>query len=75
MVTHSEAIARASPAPPDGASARGAFFGLLIGMGTVALVAGLTPIHFLWYNVVGATSVFVAGLLITALYPAPEARA
>jgi SSS family transporter len=57
-----------------GASARGAFFGLLIGMGTVALVAGLTPVHFLWYNVVGATSVFVAGLMITALFPAPEVR-
>jgi Na+/proline symporter len=57
------------------ASARGAFFGLLIGMGTVALVAGLTPIHFLWYNVVGALSVFAAGLAVTALSPVPEARA
>jgi SSS family solute:Na+ symporter len=56
------------------ASARGAFFGLLLGLGAVALVAALTPIHFLWYNVVGATSVFVAGLLITAFFPAGEVR-
>jgi len=49
------------------ATARGAFYGLLIGMLSVFLVSSLTPIHFLWYNVVGATAVFLAGLAIDAL--------
>jgi Na+/proline symporter len=52
------------------ASARGAFYGLMAGMAAVALVSALTPIAFLWYNVVGALAVFVVGLLITALAPA-----
>ncbi len=49
------------------ASAAGAFYGLMIGMGTVALVAQTTAVHFLWYNVVGASTVFLAGLALTAL--------
>jgi Na+/proline symporter len=54
------------------ASAAGAFYGLMIGMGTVAAVAHTTSVHFLWYNVVGASSVFLAGLALTALRrPAP----
>jgi Na+/proline symporter len=55
------------------ATARGAFYGLLAGMGAVFLVSQLTPIAFLWYNVVGAVTVFVVGLLITALAPGPPA--
>jgi len=51
------------------ASARGAFYGLFAGMTAVALVAWLTPIAFLWHNVVGAVTVFVVGLAITALAP------
>ena len=35
-------------------------------MATVFLVSRLTSIAFLWYNVVGALTVFVVGLLITA---------
>jgi Na+/proline symporter len=46
------------------ASARGAFWGLIVGMATVATVAWATPIHFLWYNVVGTAAVFVTGLAI-----------
>ena len=54
------------------ASPAGAFYGLMIGMGTVALVAQTTKVHFLWYNVVGASAVFLAGLALTALRrPAP----
>jgi SSS family transporter len=53
-------------------SARGAFYGLAIGMATVAAVARLTSIHFLWYNVVGTLAVFVSGLAISALAPAPR---
>jgi Na+/proline symporter len=50
------------------ASARGAFYGLMIGMAAVFGVSRFVPaVHFLWYNVVGALTVFVAGLVITAL--------
>jgi Na+/proline symporter len=49
------------------ASARGAFYGLLAGMTAVFLVSRLTSIAFLWYNVVGAATVFVVGLLISGL--------
>ena len=43
------------------ASARGAFYGLFAGMATVFLVSRLTTVPFLWYNVVGAVTVFVGG--------------
>ena len=48
------------------ATAAGAFYGLFAGMAAVAAVAQLTAVHFLWYNVVGAATVFAVGLLITA---------
>jgi SSS family transporter len=51
------------------ATARGAFWGLFVGMATVAVVAQTTSVHFLWYNVIGAATVFVAGLLIGGLAP------
>lgn len=54
------------------ATPRGAFYGLLAGMTTVFLVSQFTNIAFLWYNVVGAVSVFVVGLLITAFAPGPR---
>jgi len=54
------------------ATPRGAFYGLLAGMTTVFLVSQFTDIAFLWYNVVGAVSVFVVGLLITAFAPGPR---
>src|SRR5262245_42776246 len=57
------------------ASARGAFYGLIAGMVTVFLVSVYTSVAFLWYNVVGALTVFVTGLLVTALVPGrPVAR-
>jgi Na+/proline symporter len=49
------------------ASARGAFYGLLAGMTAVFLVSRFTSVAFLWYNVVGALSVFVTGLALTWL--------
>jgi Na+(H+)/acetate symporter ActP len=56
------------------ASARGAFYGAFAGMTAVVLVAWLTPLAFLWYNVVSAVTVFVVGLAITRLDgSAPEA--
>ena len=39
---------------------------LFVGMATVLAVNLLTPIHFLWYNVVGAVTVFLVGNLLTA---------
>jgi Na+/proline symporter len=51
------------------ARARGAFYGLFAGMAAVFLVSRLTSVAFLWYNVVGALTVFAVGLLITALAP------
>jgi SSS family transporter len=53
------------------ATARGAFYGLFAGMTAVFLVSWLTPVAFLWYNVVGAVTVFATGLLITASAPGP----
>ncbi|HEY5906939.1 MAG TPA: sodium:solute symporter, partial [Vicinamibacteria bacterium] len=41
---------------------------LFVGMGAVVAVAFLTPVHFLWYNVVGATTVFLMGTLLTAFF-------
>jgi SSS family transporter len=51
------------------ASARGAFYGLFFGVAAVLAVALLTHVHFLWYNVVGAVTVFAVGLAITAFVP------
>jgi Na+/proline symporter len=51
------------------ATARGAFYGLFAGMTVVALVAAFTATHFLWYNVIGAGTVFVVGLTITRFVP------
>jgi SSS family solute:Na+ symporter len=57
------------------ANASGAFFGLLAGMGTVLAVSGFTSVHFLWWNVIGAGTVFVVGYLISLLSPPPEPAA
>jgi Na+/proline symporter len=49
------------------ANGHGAFFGLLAGMGSVALVFWFTNIAFLWHNVVGAVAVVVVGTIISML--------
>jgi SSS family solute:Na+ symporter len=51
------------------ANARGAFYGLFMGLAAVIAVAVFTPIHFLWYNVIGAATVYVTGLLISFAFP------
>jgi Na+/proline symporter len=51
------------------ATARGAFYGLFAGMAAVFLVSQTTRVAFLWYNVVGAVTVFAVGLAITAVVP------
>jgi Na+/proline symporter len=47
------------------ADARGAFWGLLVGIATVALVAQTTSVGFLWLNPVGALTVFLVGLALS----------
>ena len=49
------------------ANGHGAFFGLIAGMGSVALVFWFTNIAFLWHNVVGAVAVVVVGTLISVM--------
>jgi SSS family solute:Na+ symporter len=57
------------------ASAFGAFWGLIVGMATVWAVATFTSVHFLWYNVVGAVTVFAVGLALTTARDAPSPSA
>jgi Na+/proline symporter len=59
------AIPRATP--------RGAFWGLLVGMGAVAVVASTTSISFLWHNVVGVVAVVAAGTVLSVT-ERPRAR-
>jgi len=52
-------IRRARPA--------GAFFGLIAGMGAVGAVSfGAPEVSFLWYNVIGAVTVVVVGMIFSA---------
>jgi Na+/proline symporter len=55
------------------ATASGAFWGLLAGMIVVLSVAFTLPIAFLWHNVIGAVTVVIVGMTISALAPAPRA--
>ena len=52
------------------ANALGAFYGLFMGLAAVIAVAVLTSVHFLWYNVIGAATVYATGLLISFAFPA-----
>jgi Na+/proline symporter len=47
------------------ATGRGAFWGLIAGILTVATVSRLSDISFLWYNLVGCVAVVVVGYLIS----------
>ncbi len=49
------------------ATGTGAFWGLLSGMGVVALVEATSEISFIWYNVIGAAVVIVVGLALSAV--------
>src|SRR5437762_1981167 len=51
------------------ATARGAFWGLIVGMAVVLIVAFTTPIAFLWHNLIGAATVVVVGMAISVLRP------
>jgi len=49
------------------ATGRGAFWGMLCGFASVAVVSNLTKISFLWYNVIGCVVVVVVGMLLSLL--------
>jgi Na+/proline symporter len=49
------------------ATGNGAFFGLLAGIVTVALVGNFSKISFLWYNVIGCAVVVVVGMLLSLI--------
>ncbi len=53
-----------------GATANGAFVGLIGGMASVAAVWWFTPVAFLWWNVVGVVGTVVVGLVVSAVDPA-----
>ncbi len=54
------------------ATARGAFWGVLAGEGIVAWVVWASPVHFLWYTLIGAASVIAVGLAVTFAAPRPR---
>ena len=45
-------------------SGNGAFAGMLVGLGAVALTARLTDVSYLWYNLVGCLMTVAVGLVI-----------
>ncbi len=51
-------------------NARGAFFGLLFGIGSVWLASLYTNIEFLWFNVIGCLVTVLAGYLVSLTVPA-----
>ena len=53
------------------ATARGAFWGLIVGMLVVATVEYMTTISFLWFNVIGAGAVVVVGMALSPSRSAP----
>lgn len=56
------------------ASGTGASCGLIAGVAGVALVASMTRISFLWYNVIGCLIVVVVGLAISLILPSKAAN-
>jgi solute:Na+ symporter, SSS family len=52
------------------ATGNGAFVGLVAGMSAVGYVETFTDVEFLWLNVVGAVTVFVVGVAVSAVWPA-----
>jgi Na+/proline symporter len=48
-------------------TARGAFYGVLVGEAVIFSCWYFTKIAFLWYNVIGCIVVLIAGVVISAL--------
>ncbi len=55
------------------ASGHGAFVGLVAGMAAVGYVEAFTEVEFLWLNIVGAVTVFVVGVVVSAILPPRKA--
>jgi SSS family transporter len=55
-------------------TARGAFWGGLAGEAVVGWLVLRSPVHFLWYTLIGAAAVFAVGLAISALAPREVTR-
>jgi Na+/proline symporter len=49
------------------ATGHGAFWGMLCGLASVALVSNLTKISFLWYNVIGCAVVVAVGMSLSLI--------
>ena len=56
------------------ANGTGASLGLFAGMAVVGMVATTTTVHFLWWNLVGAMTVFVVGYVISRAVPSKASR-
>jgi solute:Na+ symporter, SSS family len=56
------------------ATAQGAFWGGLAGEAVVCWLVLRSPVHFLWYTLIGAAAVFAVGLAISALAPREGTR-
>jgi Na+/proline symporter len=57
------------------AKANGAFVGLILGMTAVFSVYKLSPqVSYLWYNVIGAGTVFIVGMALSPFTRHPERR-
>ncbi len=56
------------------ANSRGAFFGLLFGIGSVWIASRHTKIEFLWFNVIGCLVTVAAGYLISLTVKRTEAE-
>jgi SSS family solute:Na+ symporter len=55
------------------ATGRGAFCGMIAGFATVVGTAQMTPLSYLWYNVLGVVVVVVVGLAVSYTQP-PQSR-
>src|SRR5262249_33324486 len=49
------------------ATGRGAFWGMLCGLASVAVVSNLTKISFLWYNLIGCVVVLAVGMSLSLI--------
>jgi Na+/proline symporter len=55
------------------ASGRGAFWGGIAGEAVVSWLVLRSPVHFLWYTLIGAAAVFAIGLVVSAAAPRTQA--
>jgi SSS family solute:Na+ symporter len=57
-----------------GATANGAFIGLIGGMASVGWFAAYTKVAFLWHNVIGAVAVVIVGVVVSLIERAVRGR-